>query len=130
VTETIELEATFSVPASALRDAWLRADQHAALTGAPATGGGAVGDPFTAWGGYIEGRWLVVEDRRLRCSWRTSEFPADAPDSVVELTFADAGAGVRVTLRHTDIPEGQGARYASGWEAYYFAPITDWCSRR
>ncbi len=130
MTETVQLEATFSAPAPVLRDAWLHADGHAAMTGAPATGGSAVGDAFTAWGGYIVGRWLVAEDRRLCFAWRTSEFPADAPDSVVELTFDDAGAGARLTLRHTNIPEGQGARYASGWKEFYFAPITAWCARR
>jgi outer membrane biosynthesis protein TonB len=57
--------------------------------------------------------------------WRTTEFPADAEDSRLELLFEPVGDGTetKVTLIHTNIPEGQGAQYKSGWGEHYFEPM-------
>jgi activator of HSP90 ATPase len=59
-----------------LRAAFLDADRHAAMTGAPATVDGA---RFTAWDGYIEGETLDAGDPIVQ-AWRTADFPDDAPD--------------------------------------------------
>jgi activator of HSP90 ATPase len=56
-------------------------------------------------------------------AWRTTEFPADSPDSRVEIMLAAVNGGTRLTLKHGDIPAGQGASYESGWVENYFEPM-------
>lgn len=104
-------------PARAAR-AWV--EEHAAMTGSPAT---RDGDAFTAWGGYIRGRYTRREGLDLAMTWRTSQFPPDHPDSEVRVGFAPEGGGCRVTLTHTGMPPDQASDYESGWEEHYFAPM-------
>ena len=123
-TESRRLVAHFPVPPSRVFRAWLDADEHAAMTGASATSDPRPGGRFTAWDSYIEGRHLeIVPEGRIVQAWRTSDFPVDAPDSRLELMFAAAEGGCEVSLLHSEIPAGQGASYAQGWDDYYFTPM-------
>jgi len=104
--------------------AWIDSEKHAAMTGSPATIEGRVGGEHSAWDGYIRGRFLELKpNRRIVLTWRTAEFPDDAGDSRLEITFETDGDGCRVTLVHTDIPDGDGAKYEDGWEQFYFTPM-------
>lgn len=105
-------------------DAWVDGDAHAAMTGGAATSDPRVGGRFTAWDGYITGAHAVLErPRRIVQRWRTSRFPADAPDSTLEVLLRPVAEGTEITLRHGDIPDGQGAAYAQGWVDHYLAPM-------
>ena len=87
-------------------------------------GAGGVGGEFTAWDGFITGQWLELSPgRRIVMRWRTRAFPEDAADSIVEIDFAEAPRGATLTIRHRDIPEGQGADYLGGWDTHYFLPM-------
>ncbi len=101
------------------------------------TGGAANIEPstfgrYSAWDGYIEGINLELDrPRRIVQTWRTTEFPRSSPDSRLEILLEGANGGTRLTLVHTDIPEGDGDKYRVGWrESYlepmlaYFAPAT------
>jgi hypothetical protein len=84
---------------------------------------------FTAWDGYIEGRTLEeVPPAKIVQAWRTSDFPEDAPDSILTIYFEAAPGGTKVTIQHTNIPDGQGASYESGWTEHYFEPMTRYFS--
>lgn len=121
------LTTTLAATPSRLYQAWLDADQHAAMTGAAASSEPREGGAFTAWEGYIEGRYLALEPgRRIRMAWRTSEFPAGAPDSEVEVRFQEGARGTELTLSHRGAPPEQAAAYRQGWEDYYFAPMRAW----
>jgi uncharacterized protein YndB with AHSA1/START domain len=105
--------------------AWLDAQEHSAMTG------GAYrdldGGSFTAWAGYIQGRTLEKDEgRRIVQLWRTTEFPPEAPDSRLELILAPADSGTEILLRHTELPDGQGDAYRSGWEEHYFDPMEEY----
>lgn len=104
--------------------AWLDGERHAAMTGGAATSADAVGKQFTAWDGYIAGETLELErGARILQSWRTTEFPAEAPDSLLEILFEETPEGTHVTVVHTRIPAGQGEGYAGGWSDHYFEPM-------
>lgn len=107
--------------------AWLDPDEHGKMIGSLATS--EDDGRFTAWDGYIEGRTLEeVPPAKIVQAWRTSEFPEDAPDSILTIYFEPAPGGTKVTIQHTNIPDGQGASYESGWTEHYFEPMTRYFS--
>lgn len=106
--------------------AWIDGEAHAAMTGAPAESDPRVGGRFTAWEGYIEGTHLeLVPGERIVQAWRSADFPEGASDSRLELRFEAVPGGCRLTLVHTEIPDGQGPGYEQGWEDYYFEPMAE-----
>jgi uncharacterized protein YndB with AHSA1/START domain len=123
-TESLRLAATFPVPPERLYQAWLDSREHAAFTGGAAAIEPTVGGAHSSWDGYIWGRFLELDPgRRILATWRTSEFPPGADDSRLEITFEPSGGGTRVTIVHTEIPEGHAARYEVSWEDFYFDPM-------
>ena len=115
------------VPASAeaIYASFLDAEKHSAMTGGEATV--EADGSFTALGGYITGRTLETETNvRIVQQWRTSQFPAEAPDSRLEIELSSEEAGTRVTFKHSNIPEGQGASYEKGWTNHYLDPMCAW----
>ncbi len=107
--------------------AWLSTDGHAAMTGSPAKVSSRVGGKFTAWDGYISGKTLQLKPyTRIVQAWRTTEFPEGSPDSQVEIVLEAIKGGTKLTLTHTNIPEGQADDYKQGWEDFYFKPMKEY----
>jgi uncharacterized protein YndB with AHSA1/START domain len=125
MSERIELQRIVPTTPQRLYRAWLDGPTHAAMTGGAATvESREVGGRFTAWDGYIDGVHLALEPgRRIFQSWRSDDFPADAPESHLEVRLARAPGGTRVTLVHREIPDGQGPASLEGCEAHYLEPM-------
>jgi len=120
--DSLNLVAIIPTTPDQLFRTWLDASEHAAFTGSPATVG--ADGSYTAWDGYIQGRILDSEaGRRILQSWRTTEFPEDSEDSLVEVLLDEVPGGTELHLIQTQIPEGQADQYADGWKAYYFEPL-------
>jgi uncharacterized protein YndB with AHSA1/START domain len=115
----------FPVPPDELYQAWLDGERHGAFTGGAASVEAQIGGRHTAWDGYIEGEVLELEEgRRIVQSWRSLDFPVDAPHSRLELVLEPTvDGGTEVVLTHSEIPEGQGADYEEGWVEHYFKPM-------
>jgi uncharacterized protein YndB with AHSA1/START domain len=98
------------IPASPqqIYDAWLSSDGHKSITGGqPADISAQDGAGFTVWNGYISGRNLALEPgRRIMQTWRTTKFTPADPDSQIEVLLEPAPGGTRVTVNHTDVPDG------------------------
>jgi len=110
--------------AKAIYHAWLDSREHAAFTGSAAQIEPNVGGTFRVWDGYITGQTIVLEPySRIIQSWRTTEFPPHAPDSRVEIALKSAPGGTKLTLKHSQIPEGQAEDYKKGWKDFYFSPL-------
>jgi len=124
-TETLVLSGLLPATPARIYQAWMDARDHSAMTGSKATvESGAVGGRFTAWAGYIEGTHVALEPgRRILQSWRTTEFPPDAPESYLEVKLEPAPGGARITFRHSDVPAEQAAGYLQGWKDYYLKPM-------
>jgi uncharacterized protein YndB with AHSA1/START domain len=130
-TESVELAWTLPVPPGDIYRAWLDSEAHGQFTGGAASVAPGVGGQFTAWDGYIRGTTLELEpDKRIVQAWRTTEFPSGSADSRLELHLEKAEEGTRVTLRHTEIPEGQGETYRRGWDEFYIQPMTRYFGAR
>jgi len=118
----------FPASPTELYAAWLNSDQHAAMTGASASVSSEPRGRFEAWGGYISGTNLELDEgRRIVQAWRTSQFSPDEPDSRLEILFEADGDGARVTINHSVLPE-HGMAYLQGWVDHYFEPMKEWLS--
>ena len=127
--DSFEISTMLPASAQQIYEAWLSSDEHSAMTSGTAQIDPTVGGKFSVWDGYITGTTLELEpQRRIVQSWRTAEFPADAPDSRLELLLEENAEGTRLTLKHGDLPDGQGSAYESGWVSNYFDPMKDYFS--
>lgn len=122
--EALRVTTTVPVAPTTLYYAWLDGVQHTAMTGGTAKLEPEVGAKFSALDGYITGQIVALDlGRRILMSWRTSDFPAEAPDSRVEVHFEALGGSTRVLVLHTEIPEGQSETYRGTWNDKYFQPM-------
>jgi uncharacterized protein YndB with AHSA1/START domain len=122
--EQFEISTLLPAPPEVVFRAWLDGATVAEFTGSPAEGDDLPGSLFTAWDGYISGKNLEIDPpHRILQSWRTTEFPEEAPDSTLEIALEARPEGTLLRLVHCGYPEGQGEDYRVGWEEYYFAPL-------
>jgi activator of HSP90 ATPase len=128
INQTI-LTQTIIVPATPLEvyEAFVDSEKHTAFTGSEATGNPEVGAPFTAWEGYIFGKFLTLEPgKRLVQEWQTTEWPEGYPPSKFELTFKAVSAGTEITMTHSGIPKEQEKEVAEGWDEFYWVPLKEY----
>ena len=115
------------IPAAprAVYDAWLDSAAHAAMTGGQkAQITAEPGAAFAVWDNYIIGRNLALEPgRRIVQSWRTTKFTAADPDSQIEVLFEPVADGTRVTVNHSNVPDGHTSYRDGGWQNNYFTPM-------
>ena len=125
---SLKLSKTFPTDAKTLFEGWLGSATHSAFTGGQGTKiSPKVGGKFSAWDGYIFGTTMELEPyRRIAQSWRTTEFPVDAPDSHLEILFEEKKKDTRITLIHTQLPVDQVDDYLQGWKDYYFKPMGEY----
>ena len=94
------------------------------MTGARAKVNSKINVTFSALDGYITGKTIELRpNQKIVQLWRTTEFPQDAPDSILEINLAVIPKGTRVTLLHKNIPTGQSGSYKQGWKDFYFNPM-------
>lgn len=129
--ESILVTAVFPVNAATIYNAWLNSEEHSAMTGANATIEPEVGSFFTAWDCYITGIIVSLEhELRILQKWRTSEFPEDVEDSLVDILLVNGVGGCQMTLKHSNIPAGDGQKYYDGWQEFYIQPMTAYFSQK
>ena len=101
-----------------------------AVTGAKTTGAKRVGGRFTAWDGYISGVHRVLSPgRRIVQDWQTSEWPADAAPSKLEITLKAVKRGTALRMVQSKVPAEQAASYRQGWIDYYWTPLQEYFRR-
>ncbi len=125
----LKVSTTLPISPERLYKAWLNSKEHSAFTGSAAKATSKKGGAFTAWDNYISGKNLELEPfKRIVQSWRSTDFPDSAEDSKLELVFEKAGKGTKLTLIHSNIPEGQADSYKQGWKDFYFKPMKKYFS--
>jgi activator of HSP90 ATPase len=121
------LTVTINAKADKIYEAYLSSEGHTAITGSPARVDGTVDGDFSAWDGYIQGMFLELEkNKKIVQAWRTSEFPSEAEDSIVEILLEESHGKTKLTLKHSNIHEGQAEDYKTGWEDFYFKPMREY----
>ena len=128
--DALRVTSTIPVVPTTLYLAWLNSEQHGAMIGSTAKIDSAVGGKFSIRDGYISGKHVALDlGRRLVLSWRTSDFPRDAHDSKVEIYLEALGPSTRVTILHTEIPEGLGEKYRALWNGEYLGTMRTYFSK-
>lgn len=130
--EKLKISVTLPAAPQKIYEAWLNSKQHSAIIGDKATASAKVKGKFSAWDGYITGHNVELQEgKKIVQSWRTTEFPVKAPDSVLELRLAKkAGNKTTFTLIQTGIPKGQSKKYKNGWKEHYFEGMKAYFSRK
>jgi activator of HSP90 ATPase len=129
--ETIRLSETFPASAKVVFDAWLSSEEHSSFTGKKAEILPRRGTRFTVFNEYITGSNIIVQPYgRIVQTWRTKDFPPSSPDSNLEILFEKVNGGTKVTLIHTNIPEGEGKKYEKEWKEFYFKPMKKYFKTR
>ncbi len=122
--DSVKLSAVLRATPQQVYEAWLSSREHTAFTGDAAAIDPKVGGEYTAGSGYIHGVTLELEPyRHIVQSWHSTDFPDDAEDSRLEITLEETPRGTRLTLAHTNIPDGQGTMYRDGWREFYLTPM-------
>ncbi len=123
-TRTIKQSVAIRATPVEVYDALVNAKKHAAFTGAKATSSNKEGGKFTAWDGYITGKYLILTPgRKIVAEWSTREWPSEYPPSLIEFTFERAESGMRLTMVQSQVPAVQAPNYRQGWKDYYWAPL-------
>ena len=117
-----EVQVSSLIPASpnAIYAAWMDSRRHSAITGSVAVINPWVGGRVTARARFIEATHVKLETgKRILLAWRTQDFPADAPDSQVDVLLQPAAGGTKVSIQHSQIPAGHAAAAREIWRSLY-----------
>jgi len=81
-----------------------------------------VGARFTAFGGGLSGRTLlIVPNRMIVQSWRAETWKTSDPDSLLILLFSKAGKGGQIELIQANVPGHTHTLIKKGWSTHYWA---------
>ncbi len=128
--ESLKTSITLPVSADKLYKAWLSSKEHSLFTGAEATASAKVNAKHSSWDGYIWGKNLELKaGKKIIQSWRTSEFPEDAPDSTLEITLEEKAGKTKLSLYHHGLQKGDAKKYTQGWKDFYFTPMKQFFSK-
>ncbi len=123
------LKTKINTTAEKIYKAWLTSEGHSGMTGGSAHVSDKIGDKFTAWDVYIEGKNLELDPyRRILQSWRTSQFEEHEEDSQIEVLLNEVDGETELTLIHRNVPES-GEHYKKGWDVHYFQPMKEYFSK-
>jgi uncharacterized protein YndB with AHSA1/START domain len=122
--KTIRQKFVLRAPVEAVYDAWTDPKVQAEFTGSPATGKAIPGGFFTAWDGYIMGKYKLLEkNKKIIAEWKTTEWPDGYPPSQLTLSFKEKSAGTESILIHERVPAEQASEYALGWKDFFWEPL-------
>jgi activator of HSP90 ATPase len=111
--------------------AYVDPKKHSVFTGSEATGKPVVGGKFTAWDGYISGKFLELEEgKRVVQEWMSTDFPEGASPSTLELTFREVPKGTEIVMVHSNVPKDQEDETAEGWTEFYWEPMKQYFKKK
>ena len=127
--KTIEQEIYLDCDAAGFREAFLTTALHSEITGAEASISDQLGEAFSAYDGYINGRNILIEKNRIVQSWIADE--PEWPDghiSEIELGLEESEKGLRISFVHREVPEALFDSLAKGWYSYYWESFKSYFS--
>jgi len=130
MSESIKVSVKLPVKPREIYEAWLDSNKHSAFTGKSVIIERKVGSNFSVDDGEITGENLkLYRFNKIVQKWRSSDFPADAEDSIVTILLDEIPEGTKLTIQHDNLPDGDSAKYRKNWRDYYFKPMKEYFSR-
>ena len=132
MTPVIEQSVSFNATPAKLYELLMNSAKHTAATGMPAKISPKVGGKWSAFGGMILGKNLVlIPNRMVVQTWRSSAWKKADPDSVLVVTFEKgAGGDTTVHLVHVGVPSHDHQGVTQGWVKYYWDPWKEYLAAR
>jgi activator of HSP90 ATPase len=132
MTPVIEQSVSFIATPAKLYELFMDSAKHSAATGMPANVSRKVGGKWSAFGGMILGKNLVlIPNRRIVQSWRSSEWKKADPDSILVVGFEKtAGGDTTVHLVHVGVPSYDHQGVTQGWVKFYWDPWKEYLAAR
>ena len=102
--------------------------EHAAATGQPASIDATEGGVFSAYDGYLTGRFIrVVPGRLIVQFWRSQHFDDTDPDAILSIEFRKNELGQAETeLVLTNVPDEVSRHDNSSWNYFYWEPFREY----
>lgn len=123
---TIKQKTTITAPPNEVYEAFTDPKKHTTFTGSKATGKATVGGEFTAWDGYIWGKYLELEKgKKIVQEWETTAWPETYEPSKLELKFQPTTKGTKITMTHTNVPAELKEELTEGWTEFYWNPLKE-----
>lgn len=112
-------------------DAYTDPKKHSEFTDSEATGEPVVGGKYTAWDGYIFGKYLDLEEgKRVVQEWTTTDWEEGYPASKLELTFKAIPKGTEISMVQTDVPKAGADEFKRGWRDFYWEPLKEYFKKQ
>jgi activator of HSP90 ATPase len=122
---------TFSASPRELFNIYLDSKKHGAAIDDKVSVGRKVGSRFSAFGGMLRGRTLmIVPDRLIVQSWRASSWKKNDSNSVLILQFDRVKNGGRITLVQVNVPAHAYRNIKAGWPKHYWTPWKTYLKNR
>ena len=123
MTPALQQSVEFDAMPERLYEMYMDSKQHAQATGAPAKVSRRAGGAFSAFGGQLKGKnLLVVPTKMIVQTWRAEMWKKSDPDSILVIEFHKTKTGSRVDLVHVNVPEYDHQGVTDGWRHYYWEP--------
>lgn len=130
-TKDLRQTIVFKTDAIDLYNCIMNARIHSSFTGDEAIVEDKEGTTFSAFGGYITGKNIVLErGQKIIQTWRANEegWPADHYSEVV-FAFTPVEDDCQLDFFHMAIPEAVFDRIEKGWSEYYWEPLKVYLER-
>ncbi len=131
--KTVKITQKVIIPATPMEvyEAYVDGEKQTEFTGSKATSDTKVGGEFTAWDGYIKGKYLELEPGgKIVQEWTSTDFAEGTPPSRFEITLKEAKGGTELTMIHSGVPEDAAEDIDKGWKDYYWEPMKKYFKER
>jgi activator of HSP90 ATPase len=131
--KTIKITQKEIIPATPMEvyEAYIDEEKQTEFTGSKATSDPRVGGEFTAWDGYIIGKYIELKPgMKIVQEWRSSDFPEGAPPSRFDIGLREVKGGTELTMIHSGVPEEVAEDIGQGWNDYYWVPMKKYFKAR
>ena len=131
--KTVKITQKVTIPATPMEvyEAYIDGEKQSEFTGSKATSDSRVGGAFTAWDGYITGKYIELEPgKKIVQEWTSTDFPEGTPPSRFEISLKESKSGTELTMVHSGVPEDAAEDIGQGWKDYYWEPMKKYFNDR
>jgi hypothetical protein len=111
-----------------LYEIYTNAREHALATGQPAAIDPREGGDFSAYGGYLTGKFIrLVPGKLVVQYWRSKHFRDTDPDAILSIAFRkNEYEQAETELVLTNVPNDLTRHDNSSWNQFYWEPIREY----